>query len=302
MLLINPYSGKGITKTKLVDIISRFAVRNCCVTTFFTQNHDTSRLARELGPQYDTLVCAGGDGTLSDVVAGLVDAENPPPIGYIPMGTANDVASTLSLSRNLDIAVETALEGEPVSLDVGLFGSQYFTYIAAFGAFTRVSYATPQNTKRALGHLAYVLGGIYELGSVHSRRVRIEYDGGVIEDNFVFGGVTNSLSVAGLVKLNPLDVNLGDGKFEVILVKNPVNLAELSELLLKIAQHNLTSPSVTLLHTSRVKFSFTEPVKWTRDGEDGGAHSRIEITNRPRAVRILIPRALPEPVIYAENI
>jgi YegS/Rv2252/BmrU family lipid kinase len=296
MLLVNPFSGKGVTKTKLGEIVKLFCENGCAVTVYFTQARNTTELAREHCARFDLLVCVGGDGTLSDVVAGLATMENPPPIGYIPAGTANDVASTLSLSRDVAVAVKTVLEGELVSLDVGTFENTYFTYIAAFGAFTGVSYGTPQSTKKALGHLAYVLGGLADMTAIRPRRVRIEYDGGVIEDDFIFGGVTNSTSVAGLVRLDPRDVNLGDGMFEVILVKNPVNLIELRDIIMSIATRDWTSENVRILHTARVCFTFAEPVMWTRDGEDGGAHSALEIVNRRRAVRVIIPKQEAQPL------
>ncbi|MDR1328502.1 MAG: hypothetical protein LBK23_02745, partial [Oscillospiraceae bacterium] len=158
---------------------------------------------------------------------------------------------------------------------------------------------TTPAAKRALGHLAYVLGGLADLAAIKPRRTVVRYDGGVIDDSFVFGGVTNSTSVAGLVRLPPWDVDLGDGKFEVILVKNPLNLQDFLDILGSVANQSYESDNVRLLHTSRVSFEFDEPVMWTRDGENGGAHRKVEIVNKMRAVRVIIQR--PEKTIFLDS-
>jgi len=288
LLLVNPYSGRGISRTALGDIVTQFAERDYVVSVYLTKARGVSAFARENVAGFDLIVCVGGDGTLSDVVRGLMDVKNPPPIGYIPMGTANDMATTLALSKDINVAVDTILEGTPVEVDIGSYGGDYFTYVAAFGAFTGVAYSTPQSAKRALGNLAYVFGGLADIVSIKPQKTRVEYDGGIIEDEFIFGGVTNTTSVAGLVRLNPSVVDLGDGKFEVILVRKPMKARDLMELLTSIATTATYSDNVRLIHTSRVKFTFEEPVAWTRDGENGGRHKELEIENRARAVKIII--------------
>lgn len=290
LLLVNPYSGRGISRTALGDIVTQFAERDYVVSVYLTKARGVSAFARENAASFDLLVCVGGDGTLSDVVRGLMEVENPPPIGYIPMGTANDMATTLALSKDINIAVDTILEGTPVEVDIGCFGGDYFTYVAAFGAFTGVAYSTPQSAKRALGNLAYVFGGLADIVSIKPQKTRVEYDDGVIEDEFIFGGVTNTTSVAGLVRLNPSVVDLGDGKFEVILVRKPMKPRDFMELLTSLATTTTYSDNVRLIHTSRVKFTFEEPVAWTRDGENGGRHMELEVENRARAVRIIIAK------------
>lgn len=290
MLLINPYSGRGLSRTAIGDMVTRFAASDYVTTVFFTRDRNTTFLAEKYGGEFDTVVCAGGDGTLSDVVTGLMSIENPPPIGYIPSGTANDMATTLALSRDIPTAVATILEGETIALDVGSYDNKFFTYIAAFGAFTSVSYGMPQNAKRALGNLAYFLGGLADLAAIKPRHTIVEYDGGIIEDDLVFGGVTNSTSIAGLVRLNSDDVDLGDGKFEVILMRNPVTVQDFLSILSSVARSSADTDNVRMLHTSHVKFTFDEPVSWTRDGENAGEYTQIEIQNRARAMRVIIPR------------
>ncbi|MDR3277381.1 MAG: YegS/Rv2252/BmrU family lipid kinase [Oscillospiraceae bacterium] len=288
MLIVNPYSGRGLAKSVLGGIVSQLCDSGYAVTVHITKDRNTKQLAEEYGGQYDLIICVGGDGTLSDVVSGLMTLDAPPPVGYIPTGTANDMATTLALSRNPQLAVQSVLDGEPTPLDVGRFGDEYFTYIAAFGAFTGVSYQTTQSAKRALGHLAYVLGGLAVMSAIKPLHTVVEYSGGTVEGNFIFGGVTNSTSVAGLVRLDPKTVSLGDGQFEVLLVKNPVNLLDLGDTLASIFNQTYTSDNVQLLHTDVVRFTFDEDVMWTRDGENGGAHRIVEIQNCPRAMNIMI--------------
>lgn len=246
------------------------------------------QLAFEYARLYDLVVSVGGDGTLSAVVSGILRSGASVPIGYIPTGTANDIATTLALSKVPSEAVLTVINGKPREVDIGLFADRYFTYIAAFGAFTSVSYSTPQNAKRSLGHFAYVLSGFAEVPAIKARKTVVEYDGKIIAGDFIFGAVVNSTSVAGFLKLDPKCVDLADGMFEVVLVKQPVDPAAFLELMASLAKQSYDGDNIMLLHASRVKFSFDEDVAWTVDGEDGGLHSEVEITNSHRAVRIIV--------------
>ncbi len=292
MMIVNPYSGKGKAKEMLCDIISLFGTHEYIQTVYVTSpERRSSYFAETYGADYGLAVCIGGDGTLSDTVNGIMRLpfEKRPAIGYIPMGTANDVATTLRLPSDPKKAVMAVAHGSPVAFDIGQIGEDtFFTYIAAFGAFTEVSYETPQNIKNSLGHLAYVLGGIGSLATIKEHHVKIEYDGGELEGDYIFGGVTNTTSVAGIVKFSPDDVKLGDGLFEVILVKKPVSLPDLSKTVTAILNQDIVSDSVTMLHTSRIKFTFDEPVKWTRDGEAGGEYKELEIRNCREAVKIIL--------------
>jgi YegS/Rv2252/BmrU family lipid kinase len=292
MMIVNPYSGKGKAKEMLCDIISLFGTHEYIITVYVTSpERRSSYFAETYGADYGLAGCIGGDGTLSDTVNGIMRLpyEKRPAIGYIPMGTANDVATTLRLPSDPKKAVMAVAHGSPVAFDIGQIGEDtFFTYIAAFGAFTEVSYETPQNIKNSLGHLAYVLGGIGSLATIKEHHVRIEYDGGELEGDYIFGGVTNTTSVAGIVKFSPDDVKLGDGLFEVILVKKPVSLPDLSKTVTAILNQDIVSDSVTMLHTSRIKFTFDEPVKWTRDGEAGGEYKELEIRNCREAVKIIL--------------
>ena len=288
MLVVNPFSGRGLSKSALGIIVSKLCDSGHVVTIYFAGGQTPGELVFEHSALYDTVVCVGGDGTLSDVVSGLLRAGVSIPVGYIPAGTANDVATTLALSKDPHSAAQKIISGKPRMLDIGRFGEQFFTYIAAFGAFTGVAYLTPQKAKRALGHFAYVLGGLADVAAIKPRHALIEYDGGVIEGDFLFGGAVNSTSVAGLVKLGPRDVDLADGLFEIILVRQPLGLADFLDILSSITARSYQGDNVLMVHSSKVAFRFDEPVAWTVDGENGGVHSVVEITNIHRAVEIIV--------------
>jgi YegS/Rv2252/BmrU family lipid kinase len=288
MLIVNPFAGRGLSKQALGIIVSLFCSKDYAVTVFSTESGSAEHLAREYGHYFELIVCVGGDGTLSGVTSGLMHLQSPPPFGFIPAGTANDMGSTLALSRDHKVAVMKLINGQPVPLDIGRFNDEYFTYIAAFGAFTGVSYKTTQSAKRALGHFAYVTAGLASVPTIKPQHAVVTYDDGTLEGDFVFGAVTNSTSIAGLVKLNKKDVDLGDGLFEVILVKNPVNAAELTSIISSILNQTYKNGNVLLLHTKQIKFGFDEEVEWTKDGENGGSHRELEISNCCHALRIIV--------------
>ncbi|MCL2366397.1 MAG: YegS/Rv2252/BmrU family lipid kinase [Oscillospiraceae bacterium] len=288
MLIANPFSGKGLSRLAIGTIISQLCSNGHVVTVHFSGELYPEQLALKYAGQYDLLVCLGGDGTLSHVVSGLLRSGASIPIGYIPTGTANDIATTLGLSKSPAEAVKTIIGGKPLALDIGLFAGGYFTYIAAFGAFTSVAYSTPQTAKRSLGHLAYVLSGFAEVPQIKARKTIVEYDGNTITGDFIFGAVANSTSVAGFLKLDPSRVDLSDGMFEIVLVRQPVDPAAFLDLLTRLATQSYDGDNIQLLHASHVKFTFLEDVAWTVDGEDGGVHREVEISNSHKAVSVIV--------------
>jgi len=288
MLVVNPRSGRGLSKFAIGIIVSHLCESGCAVTVYFSGEKSPGDLVLEHADLHEMVVCVGGDGTFNAVVSGLMRSGAPIPLGYIPSGTANDIASTLGISKIPREAVKTIKCGKPRPLDIGLFSDRHFTYIAAFGAFTGVAYSTPQNAKRSLGHFAYVLGGLADVPAIKARRTVVEYDGNVIEGDYIFGGVMNSTSVAGLVKLDPNIVDLADGLFEVVLVRQPIDLAAFLDILASLATQSYNGDNVQMLHAAKVKFSFDEEVAWTVDGEDGGKHREVSITNCHKAIEIIV--------------
>ncbi len=290
MLIVNPMAGRGAYKNGFAEAMQVLANGGYNTTLFFTRGRgDSTRYAAEHAKNFDAVACIGGDGTLSEVLAGLMQVDNPPPVGYFPMGTANDVATTLGLPKN-DVlsAAYRLLRGTPHPFDVGGFGDrEYFSYVAAFGAFTEVSYATPQDQKKVLGHLAYVLQGMQQLPKIEPIHTRVEYDGGVFDGMLLYGSVTNSTSVAGIVRLPEEMVSLGDGVSELVLVRDPGNVAAFAEIVSSVLSERFDSEYLLILQTKRAAFHFDKPVAWTRDGEEGGTYTDIEIVNHKCPVQLI---------------
>ena len=273
LVIYNPHAGKGQIRAKLADVLDIFTKAGWLVTVRPTQGKsDATYAAAQLGGAFDRVVCCGGDGTLHEVVTGLMALERRPEVGYIPAGTTNDFSRNLKLPKGYDALAATAAEGFPRPVDIGRFNDRYFVYVAAFGAFTDVAYDTPQQVKNMFGHLAYVLEGIARLGNLKGYQARVEYDGGVLEDEFIFGMVSNTVSVGGMLGLPADTVALDDGLLEAIMVRTP---------------RTPLAAGVLGFHPSRLKITCADETPWTLDGEYGGSPQAAEITACRHAVNIV---------------
>ncbi len=293
LFFLNPKAGQLELRTHFLDIINVFTAGGYDVTVHPTQGARdlTDFLVRE-GSGYDLVVCAGGDGTLNEAVSGLMRMERRPLLGYIPGGTCNDVAATLGLSRDPVEAAQDILSGRSRAIDIGAFGEdRWFTYVAGFGAFTDVAYETRQQEKRVLGRLAYLLQGVKSLTEIKPIPMRMELGGQVIEDVVLLGLVCSTTSVGGFRASGPAtrDVQLDDGLSEVVVAKNITNLQDLNALGTLLLKRQFDPKFFYTFQTDHVSFSFPEPVKWTLDGEFGGALDHVELQNHRRAVEILVP-------------
>lgn len=290
LFVFNPLSGRAQIKNKLLPIIDIFSKNGYEVTTRPTQGKlDGYNIIKADGGNADIVVCCGGDGTLDEAVKALMECDKKPLLGYIPAGTTNDFGYTLGIPANMEDAARSIVTGIPFACDIGNFNGQYYSYVAAFGAFTDVSYQTPQQTKNVLGHLAYVLEGIKRLSSIKSYNIKVTYEDKTIEDEFLVGLVTNTVSVGGYRKLDEMGVLLDDGLFEVTIIKKPRNAIEIQSIISSLLKQDFTSPYIYSFRTSKVNFEGDEPVEWTIDGEDGGVHKNAEINVCPKAIKILIP-------------
>lgn len=289
LFIYNPHAGKGQIRAKLADVLDIFTKAGWLVTVRPTQSKsDATYTAAWLGGEYDRLVCCGGDGTLHEVVTGLMELERRPEVGYIPAGTTNDFSRNLKLPKGYDALAATAAEGFPRPVDIGRFNDRYFVYVAAFGAFTDVAYDTPQQVKNMFGHLAYVLEGIARLGNLKGYQARVEYDGGVLEDEFIFGMVSNTVSVGGMLGLPADTVALDDGLLEAVLVRTPRNPMELQGVITALMKQTTDEAAGVLgFHTSRLKITCADETPWTLDGEYGGAPKVAEIAACRHAVNIV---------------
>lgn len=289
LFIYNPNSGMGLLKPKLSDVLDIFVKGGYEVTVYPTQKyHDAVRKMGEYEEQYDLVACSGGDGTLDEVVTGMMKREDKVPIGYIPAGTTNDFASSLHISRNMLEAADTVVNGVPFACDVGEFNEDYFVYIAAFGLFTDVSYETKQSMKNVLGHLAYILEGTKRIFNIPSYRIKVTHDGETIEDEFIYGMVTNSRSVGGFKGITGKNVVFDDGKFEVTLFKTPRNPMELNEILGALALRKINPKRMYSFKTNEVHFETEEEIPWTLDGEFGGVHEEVVVKDCQKALEIMV--------------
>ncbi|MBQ9932469.1 MAG: diacylglycerol kinase family lipid kinase [Ruminiclostridium sp.] len=288
LFLVNPNAGQRRINKVLTEIIGVFNEGGYEVTVFLTTGPGSgARIVEERAKDYDLVVCAGGDGTLNETITGLMRAEADCPIGYIPCGSTNDFAATLKLSMDPVQAARDIMLGKPEAYDLGRWGERYFSYIASFGAFTRVSYSTPQNLKNTLGHLAYVLSGITELPQIRSIPMSLRLDGEQVEGKYLFGAVSNSTSVGGVFTLNPRLVDLRDGKFEVILVRLPKDMAELAQCIAALQNHTYDSAAITFRSVSSLTVRQDPSLVWTLDGERAEGAGEIHIENLHRAIRLV---------------
>ncbi|MDF2566846.1 MAG: putative lipid kinase [Oscillospiraceae bacterium] len=288
LFILNPFAGKAQIKNKLLDIINIFTQNGYDVTVHPTQKEmDAYHVVQQNYKDYEVVVCAGGDGTLNEVVKGLMACNGKVKLGYIPSGTMNDFATSLKLSKNMIHAAKEIVGGESFLCDIGCFNEQYFTYIAAFGAFTDVAYRTTQQAKNILGRLAYILEGIKRLHTMKAYHLIVTQEDCVIEDDFIFGMVTNSDFVGGFKGLSGKGVVLNDGLFEVMLVKMPQNVMDLNNIIGALATQDLSSEYIYSFRTCDITFVSEEKVPWTLDGEYGGSHQIAKIGNKPDSIEFL---------------
>lgn len=295
LFIYNPNAGTGMLKPKLSDVLDIFVKAGYEVTVYPTQKYQDA-LAKTLSytGDYDLLVCCGGDGTLDEVVTGMARRVKQVPIGYIPAGTTNDFARSLHISKDILEAADTAVNGTPLACDVGAFNDNFFVYIAAFGLFTDVSYETKQSMKNVLGHLAYVLEGAKSIFNIPSYRIKVTYEDQVIEEDFMFGMVTNSRSVGGFQGIIGRDVVFDDGEFEVTLIKTPKNPLELNEIVASLLIRQIDSKHIYSFRTGKIHFESLEEIPWTLDGEFGGVHDIVDVLNRKQGLQIMVKEEVKE--------
>ena len=289
LFIMNPYSGTRKANRYLADIISLFNKAGYEVNIRMTAGPgDATTFAESHCAGMDLVVCCGGDGTLNETITGMLRAGVNIPIGYIPAGSTNDFAASLKLSTNIMQAAKDIVEGQPMPYDVGLFCDRYFSYVASFGAFTKSSYATPQSVKNALGHTAYLLEGITELTQIRKLHVRVELEDEVIEDDFIFGAVSNSTSIGGILTLDPKQVDMSDGLLEVFLVRSPRNLSELTECIRAIRSHRYNDCAmVTFATVRKLRVIADANMPWTLDGEKFDGQGQINIENIQHAIHLV---------------
>ena len=291
LFIVNTRSGRTKSRAPFFDAAAIFSRAGYMVHVHVTDGpQDATRTARELGGQFDLVVCAGGDGTLNETISGLMELPQRPPVGYLPCGSTNDFAASLHIPTQIEKAARAVAEGVPLPLDVGFHNGRRFAYVASFGAFTRSSYSAPQSTKNALGHFAYILEGLGDLDSLRPYKCRVIADGEIIQGEFIFGAVCNTTSLAGMVKLDPSRVSMNDGLFELLLLQMPKTPLDLQNLIVALTSMEYDYPGVYFRHVHAVRLETEDDIPWSLDGEYAPSAPLVEIRNEPGAIRLMLPR------------
>ena len=286
--VMNPCAGTKKANKVLPEILSVFNRAGYDVITYITKSQaDAEKVVCQRAAEMDLIVCSGGDGTFNETVSGILRSGADVPIGYIPAGSTNDFAGSLALSSDPIEAAREIVEGTPQPFDLGRFNHRYFSYVASFGAFTRASYATPQSVKNALGHMAYLLGGIQELSQIRAVNVKVDVDGQTAEGAYIFGAICNCTSMGGVISLDPELVDLRDGKFEIFLIRAPKDLVELGECILAVQQQQYNCKMMTFLSGSHIRVQMEEPLMWTLDGERAEGGYVVEAQNLHHAYQLI---------------
>ena len=295
LFVYNPRAGKEMLKPRLSDVLDTFVKAGYEVTVHPTQAYRDAYYQikeYEVG-KYDLIACSGGDGTIDEVATGMMKrremGKDVVPVGYIPAGTTNDFAKSLHIPRKPLAAADNAVKGVPFPCDIGKFNDSVFVYIAAFGIFTDVSYETDQAVKNVLGHMAYILEGAKRIFNIPSYKIKVEHDGEVIEDEFIFGMVTNSRSVGGFSNMVGKNIVFDDGLFEVTLIKTPKNPIALQEIIAALLIEQVDTKHMYTFKTKKITFDSVEEIPWTLDGEFGGEQDYVEIENVQKAMEIMVP-------------
>ena len=290
LIIINPRAGMQQANTVFVDMMSIFCRHGYAPTVMPTQKHgDATALASEYGEGFDMVVAIGGDGTFNEVVDGLLATGLDTPIGYIPAGSTNDFGSSLGIPMNLLAAAEDIVTGVPADLDIGKFNDRYFSYVASFGAFTQTSYSAPQDMKNLLGHTAYILEGIKDIPAIRPWSMRLKNEVGVYGSEYIFGAICNSTSMGGIITLDPERVDMNDGKLEVLLIKSPKNIIDLTTIVTAITQGNFRNcPMMSFFSSEKVEIEADPEMPWTLDGEYQEGQEHIVVQARKSAIRLMM--------------
>lgn len=289
LFIYNPFSGTQTIAKKLSDVVNVFTKAGYDVTCHPTQSKgDCIETIAQYKEKYDLAVVSGGDGTLNEAVNGIMKNGIDKPLGYIPTGSTNDFSHSVGISSKIAEAAETAVSGREFLCDLGKHNDRFFTYVAGFGAFTEVSYSTPQDYKNALGFLAYVIEAITALPNIKAYKLKYIADERTGEGEYLLGLITNTNRVAGMKNLIMKDITLDDGLFEVVLLKKPKNLKDLHTLNQEILAWNFENSVIECFKTSKLVIECDEPLAWTLDGENGGEHKVSTVENHKQSLKIIV--------------
>lgn len=294
LLVVNPKSGKGTAKYKLYDVISILSHKGFDVTVYPTKKQSTTSYVYENANKYERIVCCGGDGTLSEVLAGVAYSNSKVPVAQIPMGSTNDFAKNMHIPKNTLVATMIAAGNNVINYDIGSFNGRPFSYIAAVGAFTEVSYSAPQELKNTFGHFAYLLEGAKSISNIKPIKMDITMDGVQISDEFIYASVSNTYSIGGIFMLDKKAVEFDDGTFELSLIRPPKNGAEAVELISDITANRTKNKNISIYNAKNINIIFERHVVFSLDGERSEPFKEVNIRNYRQKVRLLVPKRFGE--------
>lgn len=278
LFIYNPHSGKIALKNHIWDILNTFSVANYDLTVKACNlGVDIAKYVNDVCADYDLIICSGGDGTLNRVINGIVKKDKIVPVGYIPSGSTNDYASSLKLPKTMEKCADAITKGQIYKYDIGKFNEDYFIYVAAFGLFSEVSYATDQNIKNVIGHAAYIVEGIKSLTDVKTYHLKVKSDNEEFEDDFIFGMISNTTSVGGVYDMSKQDVKLDDGLFEVLLVKKPNSILDLNKLGMYFLGNQESNKYIKHFKCKEIEIIPDQEMPWSLDGEYGGLPTDVNI-------------------------
>jgi len=289
LLIINPKAGKGKINKKIPNIIRNFEQQGYRVKQEYTQRGiKTGEIVSRYKDKTKLIVCCGGDGTLNRIINEIMNWDNKPQIGFIPLGTMNDFAKTMKISTRKTSLSKNINETVGIYSDIGNFNEKYFNYVAAFGAFTSVSYITSQKLKKKYGKIAYILVGMRVLKKIKSYQIQIEFDGKIVDDEFIYGSISNSKSVGGFELFKNNDVKIDDGKYEMLFVKKPKNKIGWINILFSLLFKKYNSKNFIYQQIGKINIKSEKNIPWTLDGEYGGRTKEVKITNNQKSIEYIV--------------
>lgn len=291
LFIVNPVAGKGREQKRIPEIVKNFENMGFEVKTVYTKvNYSTTEIIGEYGKNFDVAVCCGGDGTLNEAINGIIKQNLNLNLSFIPLGTTNDFAKTLNLCSKKMVELKNIENIKEITIDVGKFNDKYFNYVAAFGAFTEVSYNTPRKLKKVLGRLAYILSAVRGLVKIKAYKIKVKFNNKEVEDKFIYGAISNSKSVGGLKWFSEKEIELSDGKLEMILIKKPKNIVQLIIILVSLLRKKYNNSNFIYEQIQKLEIESNKDIKWTLDGELGGQTKNVEIDIINKRIKYLIPK------------
>ncbi len=290
LIIVNPNAGKGRVQKKIHKIASNFSRQNYIVDIIYTKkNYSAADIIKDYKGTLDLVICCGGDGTLNDLINAVMNLEEKPQISFIPLGTMNDFANTIGLFKYKFWLPNNMRNAKRIDVDIGLFNDRYFNYVAAFGAFTMVPYVTKQSLKKIFGKIAYFIVAMRYLNKIKSYNIELTVDNNVTKGEFIYGSISNSKSIGGFQWFRKREINLSDGKYEVILVKRPKYKIGILVIALKVLFKRYNNKQFLYFQGSNIKIKSNTHLSWTLDGEYGGRTKEVVIKNNKKAITMVIP-------------